>query len=198
MSEADAARPARPVPRPREALIAALHALDRQVDDIRESLHDTNTPPEDDRIEHALDTTGKLLAAHLPEPHPRVVQALESLYRATKNLQPPVEDAEAEEPDYRLRTLRGGLGRLRMALDDTLEAARHAYPRTASIPEHWAHVTRAQVETFLTELEAFQTLVNAVAREENTAPAFPPQGELVTFYVRDMVFEIDLARVEAA
>ena len=185
--------------RAEQDLIAALHELGREADDIRESLRGVNDIVYGGKIEHALAVTGKLLAMHLPEPNQRVVHALLVLYRAIRNLRPPPEDEALETRTETRKTIRAGVGRLRMALDEAWDAAKRAYPGAEPIPlirkRIAAQADKEQVAAFLTELDAFQAAVNDVAREEDTASDFAQQGKLVTFYVRDMTFEIDLARL---
>jgi formylglycine-generating enzyme required for sulfatase activity len=180
-------------------LIVSLHELGREAGDIRDFLRGVNDVAYGGKVDHALRVTTKLLAVHLPEPNDRVVHALQVLYRAVRNLRPPPVDEELEERTETRKKLWRAVGGLRMALDDTWEVAKRAYPGGEPIPVQRKNITsrasKAQVTAFLAELDAFQAVVDEVAGEEKTASTFAQQGELVTFYVRDMTFEIDVARL---
>jgi len=188
-----------PRQRAREALIGSLNELGREADDIRDFLRGVNDIAYGGKVDLALRAVTKLLAVHLPEPTDRVVHALQVVYRAVRTLRPPPVDEELEERTETRKKLWRAVGGLRMALDDAWEVAKRAYPGGEPIPVQRKNVTskasKEQVKAFLAELDAFQVVVDEVAAEENTAPGFAQQGELVTFYVRDMRFEIDAARL---
>jgi formylglycine-generating enzyme required for sulfatase activity len=186
-----------PVParrRSREALIAALEKLARETDDIGSGLNDLNDPAADTKIEPALGVVAALLAVHLPEPNHAVVEGLALLSRVLKELWPLVQREDPQDRGYAGNFVVGAIGRLRMALDAASEAAARAYPGGKPIPIRRGAFDPIAVKTFMAELDAFQALVKVVASEKDTAPSFEQQGELVTFYVRNMTFRIDLAR----
>ncbi|MSP01782.1 MAG: hypothetical protein EXR07_12150 [Acetobacteraceae bacterium] len=182
-----------------QTLISALEELRRAAEDIRKTLRGVNDDVYGTKLQQALGIATNLLAIHLPEPGYRVVGRLELLYRATRNLRPPVEDEDMETPTETRATIREALGALRMALDDALDAARRVYDEIAPIPTRrkalGAKTVKDQVDEVLNGLVAFQAVVNDIAREETTAPDFAQQGSLVRYYVREMTLEIDSANL---
>jgi formylglycine-generating enzyme required for sulfatase activity len=194
-----------PPPGARVDLIAALKELRYQVNDIRKSLRNVNDEEFRPKIDSAIDVTGRLVSVYLPEPNQDVLQALRSIYFATQNIRVPVEDAVLEERTETLEKLRGGLGRLRYALDDAWKAANQAYPSGDGLLWERGNdrvVSADQIEDFdtkvatvLAQLDALQAAVDKLGRERNTAPRFVQQGQLVTFYTETMTVEIDVARL---
>ncbi len=194
-----------PPPSARVELIAALRELRHQVNDIGKSLRSVNEETFRPKIDHAISVTGRLLSVYLPEPNQDVLQALRSVYFATQNIRIPVEDAVLEERTETLDKLRGGLGRLRYALDEAWQAASAAYPgsdegllwdrRAGSVAADQIEEFDDKVAAMLAQLDALQNAIDKLGRERNTAPRFIQQGELVTFYTETMTVEIDLARL---
>lgn len=180
-----------------QALIEALEELRRASDDIRITLRGVNDEAYGTKLDQALDIAGQILAIHLPDPGYRVVGALEVLYRATRNLRPLIQDEDLQAPTPTRTTIREALGALRMALDDSLEAARQAFGEGTPIPGQrkalGSKVTAEQVDKMIADLAAFQTKVNEIALEADTAPDFAQQGSQVRYYVREMTLEIDSA-----
>ena len=180
------------------ALEGALRALDVETADIREELRMNIQDPNPD-VDLALVTAQDLAAAFLPHPHDGVTASVTRLQRALEELWTTIQPANPSDRTFRDRVLSGAVGRLQGAINATARAAAAAFPDGPPVPERRRTVTsaadRRQVQAFLGTLDEFQALVDAVARERDTAPSFVQQGDLVTFYVRGMTLEINTARL---
>ena len=205
MSAALSALPANPGPTARDSLIAALRGLARDIEDIRLDLKDLNDTVFRPKIEHAIDVAETLLAGYLPEPSHRVKGALEAIYLAAENIDIPAEDEALGERTRTLKTLRGALGCLRVALDTSWKAANAVYPGDRDslrrhgpdrlVPADRIADFQAKIGTVLSRLDELQAVVETIGHEKDTAPNFAQQSELVTFQTRTMTVEIDIARL---
>ena len=187
--------PARP---PRDVLILALEDLRHAVGEFEDDIRGINDEEYGPRIRHALAVTGNLLAVHLPQPNYRVVLDLDVLWRGLDALSPPPEDDTLEARTATRRTIRRAVAGLRAAVRDVRTAARRAYPGVHLITGE--RRTRAKIDgeriaTVLAELDAFEAAVTALRTETDTAPDFVQQGEIVTYYVRGMTLQVNLARM---
>ncbi len=181
-------------PTPAEALTHELTQLALRVDRIRRDQGNSPRETLDADIEKALALTDAMLAVHRPVHHHRVVHAAYLVARAVNTLEPPPEPEDPDEPDYHTEQRRQAIFGLKDRLDRTIRAAHRAYNGIAPLGTHRATVERAAVADAIDRLDAFQAAVVKLRDEQDTAPHFVQQGRLVTFYLKEMTFEIDASR----
>jgi formylglycine-generating enzyme required for sulfatase activity len=187
--------PARPT---RDALVAALEELCQAVGEFEDDIRGINDEEYGPRICHALLVTGNLLEVHLPEPNYRVVLDLDILWRGLDALSPPPEDDKLEARTVTRRTIRRAVAGLWAAVRDVRTTARRAYPGVQRITGERrprTEIDRERIAAVLAGLDAFEHAVSALRTETDTAPDFIQQGEIVTYYVRGMTLQVNLARM---
>jgi len=184
---------------PIDALVAALDELATVADGYQTPASEAEDEVLGPKLSLAMSATRHLLAVHRPQPTWRVPLDIAVLERALRNWpQPPPLDPDLDNVRTRtrsnIRVVRAGL---LAALEDLLPTARRAFAWVYRITEGRREVTdedRQRMKRALAELDQFAQRVVGL-REDGATPGFVHQGEMVTFFVKDMTLQIDLARL---
>ncbi len=195
--------------RARQQLIETLERLRVEVEPIRaaaaainsdrlDELEDQPYEPQRENLLQVLTAIGRLLAAHLPQPRHRVVHGVELISRALGEAYFPLPDTPPADRDGAHRFLRESLGILGLALARAETRARLTYPGFPEIGGAAVMTTTNQAigaaQGMVTTLSRFVRALDTIRQEENTAPEFEPQSDLVRIFALDMMLEIDIAR----
>ncbi len=186
-------------PSPIDALVAALEELETVADGYQTPASEAEDEVLGPKLSLAMSATRHLLAVHRPQPTWRVPLDIAVLERALRNWpQPPPLDADLDHARTRtranIRVVRAGL---LAALEDLLPTARRAFAWVYRIAEGRRDVTdedREKIKRALAGLDQFAQRVAGLLGDGAT-PGFVHQGEMVTFFVKDMTLQIDLARL---
>ena len=178
-----------------DSLTEALRQLKQQAAEIRADLRGVNDLEFGDKLLAALDMADRLAALHLPAPYRNVTQQAQVLVRAVRNVRPPPVDPDLQDRTATRDLIRSANGSLRNLLDDVQDAAQKVWP-SLPIPSAFKRITDgAALDAFIRKLGAFQTAVDTLAAEKDSAPTFEQQGQTLTFYAADTRLVIDLTRL---
>ncbi len=177
-----------------DALVERLEELRLEANGIRDSMFEPNIEniddlpaqpyrPRLDQLRLVLNATDSVLAAHLPRPKHRIVQALELVERALADAFFRLPTTTRGNRDALHDLLRDAITALGFHLDRARPLARETYPGFPAIPGRATTMTRreaiAAATRMVTHLDRFAKAIGDVKALEGEPSPFEREGDLV-------------------